>query len=219
MNLNEELKIEYARLLRHISDLRHQWSEHITRDLSACLRNWVQLSGAIDKSKLDLSFTHYKKTKELKNMERPGSKSSVFPDALRHKKMSVMSFAVHNRVVTGDEMKKSVDSQRPSPAKEMTMLFSAWLGVETYELKIIDGGEPRRMGIARKIFIERCANVLGGVHPLNSHDVSDQEEEYKEIDRYIISLMREEIGGVPMPYAQLMSYAETIVKAFEPHLT
>jgi hypothetical protein len=72
--------------------------------------------------------------------------------------------------------------------------------------------------VARSIFIERCANVLGGTHPINSDERSDKEEEFKSTDKYIVDLMSSQIGDIPVPYAHLLSYGQTILEAFRKFL-
>lgn len=219
MDLEKEIKIEYDRLHRHVRDLTPQWSEHVMRDLSTCLRNWVQLSKHIDGLSWQLKFPHYSKTKSRKKMEQPGSESDVFPGGLKQGGVSTKMSVAHNRVLSPEEIKKSVESEKFNQVRDKIQSFSNWLGVEEHELKIMVDGKPRRVGIARNVFIERCANILGGAHPINSDRITAKEvkevKEFKDIDNYIVRLMNSQIIEVPVPYAHLLSYGQTILKTFK----
>ncbi len=218
MELIEEVKIEYNRLNRHVEDQGHEWSEHVMRDLAACLRNWVQLAKNIDSLGWQLVFPYNTKTKTRKRIEQQGSESDDFLGELKHKGIFISKSVVHNRIIGPEEIRNLWKSEKFNQEREEVRSFSNWFGDEAHQLKLMVNGKPVRKGVARSMFIDRCANILGGTHPINYDDTADKGRDFKDVDRHIIDLMNRQVNEIPLPYAHLLNYAQTILKTFRPFL-
>ena len=84
------------------------------------------------------------------------------------------------------------------------------MGLSAWEFKI--DGVSR--SIPRSEFIDRCANRLGGSHPIS---IAYPEKEHWA-DNYIIELLRTSIAHLPAPYAILVESGQAIIKAFKPYV-
>lgn len=209
-----ELRIEYQRLKHHVDHLMGDFDDATARDLSACLRNWVQMEKAIDdlaaSKGWQLAFRYQEKPKELKKLRSKGEYLVVpLPGTARSTGVMVTGVVLHNRALTPEEIKMSYERGKSSLPRNQVMTFGAFLNGE--------GAEFRRDGVlrtvARRDFIDRCANRLGGTHPMS---VAGAEEKEHWSDPFILELNQIRVGPWPTAYAVLMEAGEQILDAFEP---
>lgn len=215
MNLPTEISVEFKRLKRNSDDLAAGWQEHIARDLVASLRNWVQLADDIDtyaaEQNWKLLFPVHQKTKAEKKVFRDGSEAYYSPSTVSNGPLRVAGVSIHRGKVSQEEIRAIAVAGPPGePAKQETTLTN-WLNTEVYEMKI----EEKRIGVSRKIFIERCANMLGGTHPASTYNPEQNEQVF---DQQITELLNTRIADIPLPWSLISETANGIVKTFEQYL-
>lgn len=215
MDLSSEIKIEYKRLKRNADDLVAGWQEHIARDLVACLRNWVQLAEDIDtyagSKGWKLAFPVHQKTRAEKKVFKDGSEAVYTPSTVSNGPLKVANLSIHRGTVSQEEMRAIALAGPPGePSKQETTLTN-WLNTEVYEMKV-DG---KRIGISRKLFVERCANMLGGTHPASTYDPEQNEQVF---DQQIKELLNTRIADIPLPWSLINEAANGIVGAYEKYL-
>lgn len=220
MDIGEELVIEYKRLRRHYNYLHKRWSDSVARDLSSCLRNWVQLAEEADSyatiQRWDLSFPVFNKSKDLnKLLRRSNGERTHFPSGATSGGITVYETVVFNEIMDDEISENMPMKQTPEspedPKRKKTNLVD-WLDVEVSELA---NGKVRR-GILRKEYIVRVANTLGGAHPVNA---PDRDIYYKDIDKFIANRVSNVTANMPEPYAFLMEAAQGILRTYESFLT
>lgn len=212
MNARSELIIELRRLRRHIDALRGGFDLAIARDLATCLRNWVQLASVIDELASSdgwrFTFKHHVKPRELKLIRSRGSFTTMpLAGGITVGGAKVAGVAVHDRALSAEEVRRAYELSKSTFSQPTNLTFSQFLNAEGAEFKI-DG---TRRAVSRGEFIDRCANRLGGAHPMTVPVTADKEH---WADPYVLDLYRLEIGSVPAPYAVLMETAEQIRDTF-----
>lgn len=215
MDLSTEIVIEYKRLKRNADDLSYSWKEHTARDLVACLRNWVQLTGNIDtycKDKgWDLIFPTHQKTKYEKRVFSDGSEACYFPNTVSNGPLKVQSVSFHEGKISQDNIRAIANSRLNGEPNNQSNTLTSWFNTEVYEMKM----NGKRIGISRKLFIERCANMLGGTHPASTYDPKQNEQIF---DQQITELMGTQVVNIPLPWTFINEAGDGILKAFDSHI-
>lgn len=212
MTILEEIQIELRRLERHVESLEESWDIAVGRDLAACLRNWVQLTKEIDALAKDeewkMTFKHHQTPRELKAVLGKGQR---FPlsGSVKSGGMLIAGVTIHNRKLTQEEVRQSYETTKNSFSKNQAMAFAEWLNVAGYEIRKTEGLKS----IPRKEFIDRCANLLGGTHPVTTLHKGDY---VHWADAYIVDEMSTTIGNFPAPYAVLIEAGRQIIETFKP---
>jgi hypothetical protein len=213
MDVQAELRIEYSRLQRHVGDLEDSFTDAIARDLSACLRNWVQMEEAVDALAVaegwQLTFWHQEKPKELRRLRNQGDFVSVpLLGAAKSTGVMVTGAVRHNRALTPDEIKRSYELGKSTLPQRRVMSFRDFLNGEGAEFRIQDVTRS----IARRDFIERYANRLGGTHPMSAVRAEEMEH---WADPYILEMGDIRLGPWPAPCAVLMETGQQVLAAFD----
>jgi hypothetical protein len=208
-----ELKIEYQRMARHVGSLAVEFDAAVARDLSACLRNWVQMEQEIDaladSQKWRLSFRHHEKPRELKRLRSRGSFVSVpLPGGAQAEGFTIAAVVKHDRALTAEEVQRSFRLSRDSFSGSKVMRFSDFLSAEGVEFKV--DGVSR--AVSRRDFIDRCANRLGGTHPMS---VATAEDKQHWSDAFILEMFELRVGPWPAPYAVLLETGQQLLETFE----
>jgi hypothetical protein len=212
MDLPTELNIEYKRLKRNFDDLNLGWQEHIARDLVACLRNWVQLAAKTDEyatsENWKLMFPVHQKTKAEKKVFNDGSEAVYTPGIVSNGPLQVAGASIHQGKLSAEQVRAvALAGPDGGPNNQATTLTS-WLNTEVYEMR----SNGKRTGISRKLFIERCANMLGGTHPVTTYIAELNEQVF---DQQIKELLDTRIADIPLPWSLISEAANGIIKAFE----
>ena len=211
MKLEDELIVEYKRLVRNADDLSDGWREHVARDLVASLRNWVQLSQEIDRyievSGYELRFPVHDKTKAEKRTFRDGSEGFYIPAAVSTGPVKVAHARYHAYALSPEEIRQ-IAQAGPRGTSVKNMSFEAWLNTSVYEIKV--NGE--RTSISRRQFINRCANMLGGTHPASSY-IPDRNEQM--FDEQILQLLNTTVADIPAPWTLVVEAANGAISAFK----
>lgn len=215
MNISTELSVEFRRLARNLNSLKEKWEEHVARDLAASLRNWVQLAKEIDNlaesEGWKLMFPVHPKTKAEKRVFNDGSEAFYTPSTVTNGPMMVAAASFHPGKISQEENKAIVAAGPDGGPANQQMALEAWLNGEVYEIK----KDAKRTGISRKLYVERCANMLGGTHPATMYKPEINEQVF---DMQILELLNTQLVGIPLPWAFISETAQGIVKAFEPYL-
>lgn len=211
MELRDELLVEYKRLVRSVEDLSVGWQEHIARDLVASLRNWVQLAREIDSyleaSGCQLKFPIHEKTKSEKQTFRDGSEGFYMPGAASLGFAKISQARFHARALSPEEIRR-IAQAGPKGIAMKRMSFEAWLNTTVYEMKV----DAERTSISRKLFINRCANMLGGTHPASTYTPDRNEQVF---DEQIFQLLNTRVADIPAPWALVLEAAHGVISAFK----
>lgn len=206
----DELKIELKRLGRHVNYLERRFDIGVGRDLASTLRNLLQMVDKIDilcaKNGWTLTFPQQVKTKAMKRLQE-GSDRFPLTGSVITRGFSVSGVAFYNRALSADEIKEL--SKTPHYSSE-PMTLRQWLNSSAWEFKI--NGTFR--SVPRSEFIDRCANRLGGSHPMT---VTNPDKEHWA-DNNIIELLNTQIAHMPAPFAVLLETSQTILKVLKPYL-
>lgn len=216
LTLEDELRIEYKRLSRHVNFLEKRYSPSVARDLAASLRNWAQLEKQIQKliedEAWDIKFAKGVTSKTTKRI-RSQSDSFAIPlqGSVKSKNMQIAGASIHYGKLSQEDVKKMYQegiSTKPTP---QPMTLESWLNTAVYHAHV----EGAKTDIPRRVFIDRAANLLGGTHPINNFVKSEHATPF---DPYIVDSLKTQVGLWPVPYAILMESAQDLLRAFKPYL-